>query len=345
VSSRVLASLDVEVALEVLDRRAGWAQVRLGGLKGWVRIGTDSLADRVPEGEILRFADEARLALALEVLGSEEPIEAGRFDLYTDVEDDARRRSYVDVASQIGDAFVARFGVDPDPRGAGAVVVYSREADYRRFETLTRAGVDLRSQGHTWPGQAVLFVSDLPPADVIAVLVHELCHLLLRGVSPTVLPPWMEEGLANDLAFSRVDDSGRLVLGSLGGRRIVFQHPMFRVGLRSVDREVRLQGAVASLSLLRESWLADRAPSLKELTSLDAQEFFHPDDRLLHYDESSFLVRFLLDERSDRFRRFLSFVAAGGDPSAVNLLDYLDSDWTTTGRAFERWLVFHPALP
>ena len=166
-----------------------------------------------------------------------------------------------------------------------------------------------------------------------AVLVHELAHLLNRRVFEAPIPPWLEEGLANDLAFCRIDARGHTRLGSLGGRSAVIEQPEYdQGGFIRLDRRVHLTGPMASLRAVQERWRTAEAPSVARLTDLVWSEFTDPMDRSLRYAASAFLVRYLLDSGGDSgdgelaagFRSFLQSVAAGGPAGVEQLAGYLE---------------------
>jgi hypothetical protein len=133
--------------------------------------------------------------------------------------------------------------------------------------------------------------------------VHELTHLLNRRALGPALPPWLDEGLAEDLAWSQVDPRGRLLPGSFGGSR------------EKKGSVVRWKGAQAALrQLVRESEQG-KLTSPSELIDLDWDEFVASPGRELRYAQAAILVRFLLDGRDPGaalgFRRFLRETAQG----------------------------------
>ena len=138
------------------------------------------------------------------------------------------------------------------------MVVFSREQDYRAYGAGESALAGAR--GHAAEGLAVLFFGDQERGEVAAVLIHELTHLLNRRVFAAEPPPWPDEGMANDLAFSRIERSGQPRIGSLGGRSVIIDEPVYRPGgWIAVDRTIRLSGPAASLSLLNKRWQAGEA--------------------------------------------------------------------------------------
>jgi hypothetical protein len=151
---------------------------------------------------------------------------------------------------------------------------------------------------------------------VRATLLHELVHLVNRRALGPALPPWLDEGMANDLAESAVGEGGRLLPGILG-----------EVTVTDGPRVERHLGA-ASRELLRRSLANGTLPPLAALTAADGETFRAVEPQALAYAEASFLVRYLLaGELAGRFRAFLATVAAGGDPGGEAMRETLGLSW------------------
>jgi hypothetical protein len=229
------------------------------------------------------------------------------------------------------------------------VVLFAREADYRAFAAAVGAEPGGGALGHADRGAAVLFAGRQRREEVAAVLVHELAHLLSRRALAAPPPPWLDEGIANDLSFCRVDGSGQLLLGSLGGRSVVIEEPAYRPGgWLGIDRAVHLEGPVASLRLLREALKGGAVPPLASLAALSPEEFFDPEGRQLRYDASAFFVRYLLagDGGLGRgFRAFLAAAAGGAASDSEALLGHLRRGWGELQRDFEAWLDYPDGQP
>ncbi len=336
--------IDVQVELPILDRRQHWLQVRYGSWKGWI---TQGGAARTPVGDGRLAPDPAawRLALAREMLGPvaerEVPSRLGPYALATDVEDPRLLRFLSRIAGHLPEAYRDRYGIEPRPAAGDAVVIFSREEDYRAYEARVRPETDRGALGHAAYGLAVLFVGRQGPEDVAAVLIHELSHVLSHRALATAPPSWLDEGMANDLAFCRIDGARRLVLGSLGGRSVVIEKHSYQPGgWIDFDQSVHLSGPAATRGLLQEHWHSGGAISIEELTYLSAGRFFDPEDRQVHYNASALFIRYLLDGEdgalAPAFRSFLGSLA-GGDLS--DLASHLGRSWPELERGFEAWLV------
>ena len=341
--SSVVAVIDAEIELEILERREPWTRVRYGSWKGWIAVHGGGTDGRAPDRTAWR------LAFAREILGpaAEGPDRLGPFALLTDVRNRKLVQFLAEIAGHLPPAYQDRYRLDPravtpETVTPETVVLFSREADYRAYEAEVRPPTDRGTLGHAAHGLAVLYVGRQGPDDVAAVMVHELTHVLNRRVFRTAPSPWLEEGMANDLAFCRIDASRRLELASLGGRNVVVEQHSYRPGgWLGVDRAIHLSGPLASFSLLRDRWRAGDKLPLEELSELLASDFFDPEDRQLRYDTSTFFLRYLLDGEDDlapRFRAFLaSLTTTAADPPPLTSI--LGRSWSELESGFAAWLV------
>jgi hypothetical protein len=163
---------------------------------------------------------------------------------------------------------------------------------------------------------------------LLTVLRHELGHVLnRRGLGPA-LPPWLDEGLADDFAAQE--------LGTLGEAREAPLAP-----LRTVDgNTVHIRGALASLDLLARAFDSATPPDLRAILALDWTRFMEEPQATLHYAASAWLVRFLLDARpgfASDFHDFLGEVAKGsrGEPRDLEAV---------LARAGRRWAELESGL-
>ena len=348
-----VAIVDVRIDLPVLDRLEHWAQVRYGTFKGWI---AEAAAVHAPDAAAPSTVatgqlDHAawRLALARQMLrpGAERKAPKlkatlGPFALATDVEDRRLLRLLSKIAGHLPEAFRDRYGLEPRSATGDTVVLFSREADYRAYEAQVRPETDRGALGHAAHGLAVLYVGRQGPEDVAAVLVHELTHVLSHRLMPAP-PPWLDEGLANDLAFCRIDGDRRLELETLGGRSVVIEKHSYRPGgWIGIDQAVYLSGPAASRNLLAERWSSGDTIRIERLAALSGAQFFDPEDRQVRYDASVFFVRYLLDgedgELAAGFRSFLAALAAGEPWEASGLPTYLGRDWPRLEGGFATWL-------
>ncbi len=349
----VVTVIDVELALEPLERRESWVRVRFEGRIGWADLAAAArpaadapaapspLPAAPPAAEEIA-ADETRLARALDLLSEPvQELEAGQFRVYTDVRSQRKRRMLFDVARHLGAAHRARYGLAPERPARFAVIVFAEEASYREFEDSVTDLRLLDAEGHAGSGIAALVAEGRTAAEAAALLVHESAHLLNRQTFRTAPPPWLEEGIANDLAYCRLDKSGRPLPQTLGGKGFIAEipGPVDQFGRRRFAGTLHVEGPLASLGRLQRALAAGEAVPLPRLLDLTWREFVAPEGRELRYIQSTFLVRYLLDGLDgDSFKRFLNDFQDGADADAAALLSAIGRDWGELATGFADWV-------
>jgi hypothetical protein len=201
---------------------------------------------------------------------------------------------------------------------------------------------EIGGKGHAGSGVAALLAGPRDGGEVAALLVHELTHLLNRRTFEADLPPWLEEGIANDLAYCQLDRQNRLQPGTLGGKAFIAEvpGPVDRFGRRSFSGTFHIEGPLASLSLLKRNVEEKSITPLPELLDLTWREFVDPAGRELRYVQSVFLVRYLLDELGgEGFRSFLESYQAGGEGDGDHLLATLGLTWEQLSAGWESWIA------
>jgi hypothetical protein len=322
--SPLLEILGREVIAPLVDRRQGWVRVRVGAWQGWVlEEGVDSGPLTAPglatRAATVRFE---RLHRLLGEHGRE--VSLGPYRLITDVPAGEMLERLSRLADHLGDAYRERFGIDPGPAEGEIFALFADEADYRLFESEDLEIADLQTAGHTVEvivettrGTTVstlasTFVGERSASAVEQVLVHEMTHVLTRRISGTPLPPWLEEGMAEDLAISRIDSDSRLEPGSWSGSSYSRSYQRAGGG-GGVSR--RLDGGRAALAAVLATWRRPARTDLETLTRLPRAVIVAPQQRSQLYAESAMLVRFLLDGAGDqsatRFRRHLAALIGG----------------------------------
>lgn len=328
-----------------LERLGDWFRVHHAGAEGWVHLeGYDETggppygeAPEPPRALMPRAADEDTLAMARGLFGERErSVRIGPYAAYTDVRDDDLIRHLDGLAAQIEALYEARYGCHPLGSPRASLVVYRSELTYRILERRSERIAGLHSAGHASRGLAVLFVADHGRSEVGATLVHELVHFLNRRALGPALPPWIDEGLADDLAMARLGPDGRLDPSRLNGER------------RQEGLTIRVDGGLATLQSVRDALREGRLPSVQTLLELDWERYVRSDQRQLHYGAGAFWVRYLLGGDDGRhaagFRRFLAGIAAGEPASAETLRQHLGLDWVTLDVGFRAWLAAYPPL-
>lgn len=312
----VIEILDSPVDLPVLDQKGSWLQVRFGAWLGWVRIGDGEIDERL---EVPADPDLDRLDRALGLFGDTiPPASLGPYTLYTDVTDGPLLDSLSTLARGMVAAYRERFGLDPGPVTNEVVVLFAEEQDYRQFESTEPRIANSQSQGYTSEGLSILFTDRQHKDAIRAVLIHELTHLLNRRAFRSEIPPWLEEGMAQDLAFCRISQEGHVRLGTLS----------------TVETH---------LTTLLEDWNDSTHLDVLELMSLDLETFMEPQGRPIRYTESAFLIRYFLDGGNNqlraRFLRYLSRLTTSEFVDSVSLFEELDTNPGTIESGFYRFLV------
>jgi hypothetical protein len=286
--------------------------------------------------------------------GDSEGGSLGPWRLRTDVDPHGREdllRFLDRVAAQVPGLYRERYGAGPAASvGTETVVLFARESDYRAFAEGDVALVGLHEGGFAGFGLVALYAEGHDRGDLAALLIHELAHLEnARRLGPDT-PPWLEEGLATELAYSRIGPGGELDPAALGGEERVRGEERRLDAASGSGRvytmEVTTRGGRAAFDRVLSALRGDRLLPLERLTALDWREMSDPGVRDLAYAQSGFFLRFLLDPgfepergRPEAFRRYLESIAAGGPADPVALLDALDEDWASVEASFHRWLA------
>jgi hypothetical protein len=323
--------------LKVVDRRPDWLRVLYERKSGWVpdpdRSSAEPPLGSAPEPlrpVAGRAPDAQRLALARAGLAPPEISgHLGPYALYTDVRDESDLAFLDRVAAGLDGTYRGRYGVAPGGSPAEAVVLFTKEDAYRSFQNREEALAGLSSTGHSGYGIVALWDGNRPGEEVGATLAHELAHLLNRRALGPALPSWLDEGIADDLSLSKIDASGRLVPGTLGG-----------VTVRA-ERRIEMYGARASLFDLAAAMDEKRERPLPELLAMDWSEFVR-EDPTRSYAESAFWVRYLLDGEGGAlaggFRDFLRGIAGGGSRDPEALREKLGRSWDELESGFRKWV-------
>ncbi len=321
--SEVLAVVDADSVFEVRRREGAWLQIDFGGYLVWFRAAArdDPLRQQVGE---LRRRDEERHGLVSErrrrheqrvqrarrILGAAGQIEVGPFDLLTVLPAGDPRVEAVQVAAQLlPDAFIRRLGlhavallgeeaeevrrrVEQDgllPR-RDVVVLFGGQRQYEEFVGGGDGLAGLGLGGHASSGLAAFYLDAQGSTDgVVASFLHEATHLLTYRWFGGLLPAWLEEGLAEDLGWSRIASDGTLELGSFPLPRVR------RLGNgRRRATQTFLPGDLVQVCRTFRRWGRD-LPSPGEVVSLKLEDFVAVSDRLDNYTLAGLTIRALLE--------------------------------------------------
>lgn len=340
-----LEVIDFRSELEVLERQGEWCKVRYAARLGWVHpelpfkdrvieveLDLDSLATSIPA---MKVAALGHLEFARRLLGATALERSlGPYDLLTDVRDEEMLDDLHAVAEHLDSYYRERYNLELGDTGQQTVALFSAEDTYREFERQTTEHQRQDRQGHAIGNVAGLFVGDKRSVEFRPLLAHELTHLINRRAFGSRPPAWIEEGIANDVAYCKVDRNGRPRTETLAGESTVFGSRM--------DRQVAFSGGLSSLTQLLKWRARRRGTPLDRLIDLSHDDFMAPDDRQQYYIESAFLIRLLLDGPKDEwragFRSYLAEVADGELAGSERLIELLGTTWTQVELTFDSWL-------
>jgi hypothetical protein len=324
----------------VLEARGEWRRVRFHGSEGWVREkagGAPPLGSAVEPVRPVsgRPAEPRLLAAARDVLanaGVADPParRLGPYPLLTDVDEPALFLLLDRAARGIEGAYRSRYGIAPTGEAAETVVLFRRKASYEDYLRIT--GGPHAETGHVAGGVVAFYREGRLLDDVRTTFVHELVHALGRRAIGPALPPWLDEGMADDLGESRIGEGAQVVPGTLGGTTL-------RAG-----GYYEQHGGEASRELLRRQAASDGLMPLARLVALDDVEFHTMRPPGLAYAHSSFFVRMLLDgDLAPRFQAFLRSVADGGPATPEALVAALGRSWEELDAALAARALAAPA--
>ena len=337
----MVAEADAFTRALQLESVGDWHRVSLDGHQGWLLRppappGAPPLPPTVEPPRPLpgRPPDPERLAAVGRLLGVSAPTGSlGPYPLYTD-DADSELVWFLDrVAAGVEPAYRRRYGSPPLGAAAEVVALFRSEERYRAFQALDGQLHDLPAAGHAGYGLIALYSGARRRDEVAETLVHEIAHLLNRRSLGPALPPWIDEGIAVDLAASAIGPAGEIDPDRLGG---AIERSETRIDYYGAQAAVRrLAGALAEDSLL----------PLPKLFALDWEAFVRTDRLELHYAAAGLFWRYLLDGEdgalAPRARAFLAAVAQGGPVDPYALQAGLGSTWADLEDGFAAWVTAH----
>ncbi len=322
--------------LRILERRGDWFQVLYQGEAGWVFLEGYQESDEPPLGSdplppgplAAQPPDEDRLALVRELMPDAASIRIGPYDAWARRIDPDLLAFLDELVGSIERVYVERYGVTPVGEPGGALVLFDRHDDFAAYQERELPLHGINAAGVTGGGVAAIDLDGRALQETAATTIHEVVHLLNRRALGPALPPWLEEGLADDLAHSEVAADGRLDTRRLGG-----------LSLQRPDGW-EWRGALASAVGLRRALDAGRLRPLAKLVALDWSEFVESGDSQDSYAEASFWIRHLLAQPSTvgELRGFLAGVAAGRSAEGEELRRRLGAEWSLLDERYHRWI-------
>jgi hypothetical protein len=246
---------------------------------------------------------------------------AGAYRMITDVAEGPGLELLDRAAARLEGAYVRRVGLTPVGEPAEAIVVFTREEAYRLFQRQEERLRGLPATGHAGHGLVALFTGNRSPEDTAATLVHELVHVVNRRALGPALPPWLDEGLAQDLAWCRLAPDGSPLLGTWGGT------------VRREGSLVITTNGLVALGEYRQHRGRGTTIPFAELFALDWEGFVGT-GREVRYLEAGLWVRYLFEHHRDGFRRFLADTARGEPIGSERLLAALGASWQELEEGF-----------
>ena len=210
--------------------------------------------------------------------------------------------SWERLAGALDAEYFERVGLAPLGEPRETVVLFADRARYRAFQIEQPRLAGLRAAGHTASGVVALAFDVDDPEGSEATFVHELVHLINRRALGPALPPWLDEGLAEEFAQARIDP--------LTGRFLWRER---RGGVRREGARLETSGALAGLERLGRALASPAPPTLTGLVTLD-WEAFVADPAELSYPHAHEWVDFLFagdPSRAAAFRLYLSAIVRG----------------------------------
>lgn len=337
--------------LPVWGRTPGWRQVVFGNLVGWIRTDrtarpTDAAPDapsREAQSRSSVVAPHSIRKLLLdragELLGERATTrKLGPFELLTDLQDE-KLLSFLDhLATSVEDAYEKSYELGSQSGSEGTLILFSRKWDYRVLRSQATLGRGEPVDGFEMDAVAVLHREQRDRAQLQRVFVHELTHVLNRwhlapsaplDVSrPSEVALWLEEGIATDLSFSRIDRRGRIDAKKLSRE------------VRRAGGFIHYDGATAGLLSLAQRIRSGSLPTTAELVTLEREDFLSSEEASIHYLQSATLVRFLSNDAGLRapFLAFLQAVSQGRTDS-TDLLQALPIEPVELDRRYREWTL------
>ncbi len=359
-----LGRLEHAAEAEILERRGAWTRVRHHDRAVWVGPPQDPRnselepgtgADRRPRPRAqLEAVDPLRLERAVSILSERlgAPVAAerlGPFELLTDLPRDS---GFMNVLRRVGEQLVAvyeeRYAAHASEQAKfrQVLVLFSERSDfddYTNAESLV-AGLDIG--GHAAGGVAAMWVGEGTFPDFAAILLHEAAHLFAERAFPYELPPWLEEGLAEDFSLIMVSPEGVVAGDRLRGQTEEHSETVREdSGRTRTTRELLVQGPRVALGQALDRWRRESGPQLDRLADLTWPELTYAPNRGEIYVELGFLVRFLVEEHQSAFTLFLDAAVRGGPTDYPSLLHWIGLSDEELREALRTWATFRAVSP
>jgi hypothetical protein len=317
--STVVGNLTVMTNLGWRERSGDWYRVERRAtdpsrdLEGWAFVDDPTLSLPTLPPTVEPAVPLAATPISPQLLAQARSLMAagyegrcGPYGLLTDVAAGELGSLCAEVVQPVDAAYARRYGLRPLGEPAETVLIFSHETAFKAFAGRTsRWRIEAAGRASAAHGYVALQWEDRERRGLEATLVHELAHLVNRRALGPALPPWLDEGVADDLADHLV-----------GGK---YEPAAWQLGM---DRA------------------GDGALPMKEFLRLDRAGFYG-DRGFSNYAQAMLTVRFLSGhpQLAGRFAAFLDSLAAGGTYSPDVLGRDLEVSWTELQRSWDHWVV------
>lgn len=304
----------------VLERRGHWMLVSLDAESGWC------FDPAAPKPTRLRHGGPEVLERLRALVGPAETRRVGPIRVSGTVSDRRFERTLERAVEAVPLALLERLGLATDGEGEEVLLLVPDSPEWRELSAELGAG----HLGFATFGVAA--VSTAGERELVrATVVHEVTHLLLRRAFAGEPPRWLDEAIAEDLAWSRSGADGAVLLGTLRGRSATIE--------RADEATQRLGGGRAALEGLARRWRPGR-PTVASVID-GAEEQWMGSDAGFAYALAVATLRAALEvdeAAAQRVRTAVVVAASGSSLGAAELLEALSLDEAGLDQLVWRWL-------
>ncbi|MEO8274593.1 MAG: DNA-formamidopyrimidine glycosylase family protein [Thermoanaerobaculia bacterium] len=278
--------------------------------------------------------DPDRLARARALLGERlRESRLGGYLFLTDIEDPVLLRRAARLVESLESTYAARYGRIPLGLPREAIVLFAREGEYRVFLAIDPRLVGIASStGLAGRGVIATYRGERSDNELLGTLVHEITHLLNRRAIGPLLPPWLDEGMADDLGAAAIDVDGRLTPGTWSRAVSLSAHQIHVAGGEAAIRELARRLAAKP---------GEPSPiDLGSILDLEWEAFVSPASAEENYAVASGFLRMLLSDpaQSAIFRNWLAEVSFGASPRVEELRELLGPQWSELEAELGTWV-------
>lgn len=315
-SAEPVATVASLAFVPVFSRDESWAELMYLGER--LRTATGFFTHTTYAGERTKApVPREEAGLAARFFPGVAPRQMGPFFFVTDFPEGELLTLLGSAAYKVEEAYRERYGLEVGHRAGETFLVFSTEEAYKAFITA-KPGLAIFDAA-TMAGQstAALVIGQRSSWEVVSSFLHAATHLLNRRLFDRPMPPWLEEGLAEDLDCFWAEDPFAPAPGMMGARWN--QGPVPVVGCYTPMIKVA-QGQPPPELLATEL-----------LVGLDRRGYVEAGSFAKNQLSASWLVAYLLNGEggalASGFRDFLAEVAQGQPATGERLLTKLGKSW------------------